>query len=34
MKRNEDEYDMIEQLLGVKRKDVNQVIREYLMEKY
>ena len=33
-KRNEDEYEMIEILLGVKREEVNGVIREYLREKY
>ena len=33
-KRNEDEYEMIETLLGVKREEVNGVIREYLREKY
>ena len=33
-KRNEDEYEMIEALLGIKREDVNQVIRDYLREKY
>ena len=33
-KRNEDEYEMIEMLLGVKREEVNGVIREYLREKY
>jgi hypothetical protein len=33
-KRNEDEYEMIEVLLGIKREDVNQVIRGYLREKY
>ena len=33
-KRNEDEYEMIEALLGIKREDVNQVIRGYLREKY
>ena len=33
-KRNEDEYEMIEMLLGVKREEVNGVIRDYLREKY
>ncbi len=33
-KRNEDEYEMIEMLLGVKREEMNGVIREYLREKY
>ena len=33
-KRNEDEYEMIETLLGVKREEVNGVIRDYLREKY
>ena len=33
-KRNEDEYEMIEILLGVKREEVNGVIRDYLREKY
>ena len=32
-KRNEDEYEMIEMLLGVKREEVNGVIRDYLREK-
>ena len=29
-KRNEDEYEMIEKLLGVKRDEVNEVIRRWL----
>jgi hypothetical protein len=33
-KRNEDEYEMIEVLLGIKREDVNQTIRGYLEEIY
>ena len=34
IKENEGEYDVIEVLLGVKREEVNGVIREYLREKY
>ena len=34
MKRNEDEYEMIDTLLYVKREDVNQAIRNYLQENY
>ena len=30
MKRNEDEYDMVEQLLSIKREQLNQAIRGYL----
>jgi hypothetical protein len=34
IKENEGEYDVIEVLLGVKREEVNGVIRDYLREKY
>ena len=34
IKENEEEYDVIETLLGVKRDEVNGVIRDYLREKY
>ena len=34
IKENEEEYDVIEALLGVKREEVNGVIRDYLREKY
>jgi len=34
IEENEGEYDVIEALLGVKREEVNGVIRDYLREKY
>ena len=33
-KRDEDEYEMIDKLLGIKRNRVNHTIRAYLNEKY
>ena len=33
-KRNEDEYEMIDKLLGIKRSQVNHIVRAYLNENY
>jgi len=34
MERNEDEYEMIDKLLGIKQNKVNHTIRAYLNENY